>query len=83
MFYCILCEKKHERKRSINVPTKHNFCDCCPNFGHFVYGVETVVQQLGLHGVQAHPQKFLFVKHVYKISKTLGKEASQLYNIIN
>jgi len=37
----------------------------------------------GVQGVQAHPQKFWYVKNVGKISEYFGKEASIFFNNSN
>jgi len=31
------------------LPTKRNFCDCFPNIGHFLYGVERVKRFVNVH----------------------------------
>ena len=45
----VLCEKRHEWKRSIAAPTKRDFCDCCRNMGHFRYGVERAKRFVNVH----------------------------------
>ena len=45
----VLREKKHEWKRSIAAPTKHNFYDCCRNTEHFRHSVERAKRFVNVH----------------------------------
>ena len=74
MYLCILC-----------------YCDACLKSSALRVGVKTlcntpcqlvvsVVQEAGVQGVQAHPQKFWFGENPGKIHGNLGK-TSEIFNI--